>query len=498
MEKKDTGQGIAAPEEENKGKRLEFYIGPVGSAVPILFFIVWAIGCSFINISTEQSLIVGAVIGLAIGLFLCKNSADEYLEALTKGMTQSIAAIAIVAWFWAGTFASILQVGGLVQGLVWLGVSTGVSGALFTTITFILSAVFGTAVGTGYGTLVAFSMLMYPAGVLMGAHPVVLLGAILSGSAFGDNLAPVSDTTIISAATQETDIMGVVRSRFKYCIIAAIPACVLFMVFGGTGVDVTNSAESMALIDAYVNPKGLILLIPFVLVLVLAFRGKNLIYSISWGIITAIAVILIAGLGTVKDILYFNVEEGVLEGAVVNGIGGYLNMAVLIMLIMAGGYLITVGNLMAMLENAILSRVGSSVKKAELAIWGLVALLNSMMSVNAAAEITAAPFVNSIGKTFNIHPYRRANMLDAITAAGGFVLPWSGGILLGVSTINGLTSTYDFIPKMTTGEVWFTAFHGWMLVIVMLVAALTSWGLQYKGPDGKPCRTNQLISGKGR
>ena len=53
--------------------KLDFHMGPIGSAIPILFFIIWAIGCSLIDVANEQSLIVGAVIGLGIGLFLCKK-----------------------------------------------------------------------------------------------------------------------------------------------------------------------------------------------------------------------------------------------------------------------------------------------------------------------------------------------------------------------------------------------------------------------------------------
>jgi len=121
-------------------------------------------------------------------------------------MTQPVAVTAIVAWIWAGMFAQLLQDGGFVGGLVWLADSAGVGAALFPAITFVLAAVFTTGIGTGYGATVAFVGLFFPAGVLLGANPVLLFGAILSGAIFGDNLAPVSDTTIVSAVTQDADI----------------------------------------------------------------------------------------------------------------------------------------------------------------------------------------------------------------------------------------------------------------------------------------------------
>lgn len=471
--------------------KLAFHGGPIVSALPMLFFIIWAISCSLLDIANEKSLIIGSVIGLGIGMFVCKSSPTDYLQALTEGMTQSVAAVAIIAWFWAGSFAAILQTGGLVDGLVWAGLKTRVSGSIFTALTFILSATFGTAVGTGYGTLVSFTMLMYPAGILMGSNPYVLMGAILSGSAFGDNLAPVSDTTIISAATQETDIMGVVRTRFKYSVTAGIIATILFLIFGGNGNVEVNTAMVNNLTAQYANPRGLILLIPFALVLFLAFRGHNLIYSISIGIITSTVLIVVAKLGKFSDILHFDLKNATVTGAIADGVGGYLHMCVLLLLIMAAGYLIVAGDLMALLEKSIVHRVDGSVKKAELAIWSIVAILNALMSVNAAAEITAAPFVKSIGNRFNIHPYRRANMLDAISAAGGFTLPWSGGVLLAVTVVNGMLKQYPFLTQLKAGDIWYYCFHGWALIFVMLFAAFTSWDLTYKGENGEPVKAKE-------
>ncbi len=55
----------------------------------------------------------------------------------------------------------------------------------------------------------------------------VMSGAFLNGmtrvrgATFGDNISPVSDTTIASATTQHSDLGGVVRSRLKYALAAA-------------------------------------------------------------------------------------------------------------------------------------------------------------------------------------------------------------------------------------------------------------------------------------
>ena len=469
-----------------KVERIEFRWGFFGPTVPMLFFILWAIITSklFFDVSTEQGLIIGAVLGLALGMFLSKSSWHDYAEAVFNGMAQPVGVVAIVAWFWAGTFAAVLRTGGLVDGLVWIGMTTEVQGSLFTGMTFLLSAVFATAVGTGYGTVVAFCTLMYPAGVLLGADPIVLFAAILSGAAFGDNLAPVSDTTIVSAVTQDADVPGVVRSRFKYAVCAAIPALILFLLLGGGEYDPAAEASVTAMRET-VAPNGLILLIPFALVIYLALSGRHLITSLTWGILLATVIIPIVGLGSLGDILSFNTEAGTVQGAIYDGVIGYVPMAVLILLIVAAGHLMQVGGTMVALHNWVRDFIKGSIRRAELMIWSVVCLLNVFITINTAAEIAAAPFVREIGKEAKIHPYRRANFLDANTSALGYIFPWSGAVLLGVAAINALAVDLEFLQPVDSIQAVPYVFHGWFLVLVMLIAAITGFGRRYEGPHGE-------------
>jgi Na+/H+ antiporter NhaC len=459
---------------------LEFYIGKWGAVVPMLFFVIWAIFISLgLNGASETTryLILGSIIGLVIGLFLTKSSWTGYCDSIFVGMSQSVGVVAIVCWLWAGMFAEVLKAGHLVEGLVWLGELVGVSSSLFLVVTFIAAATFASAVGTGYGTVIAFCTIMFPAGLVLGAHPVLMLGAILSGAAFGDNLAPVSDTTIVSAITQNTDVPGVVRSRFKYAIAAGIPAALLFFIFG----QFMKSPEIQVPLQSP-GPAGLILLIPFALVIFLALRGFHIIVSITWGILLASVMVVLFKLGTFADIFTLDVTNTQLAGgALMRGIVGYVDMAVLILLIVAAGYIMQAGGALDAIKTWILSRVKKSVARAEVSICSLVAILNVFITVNTAAEIAAAPFVKEVGKSFKIHPYRRANFLDAITSAFGYIFPWSGGVLVGIKTLQEQFPNQILIAHT---EVWPYVFHGWLLVLVMYLAALTGFGRRYEAKDG--------------
>ncbi|GEK59168.1 sodium:proton antiporter [Marinococcus halophilus] len=467
---------------------LDFRIGAFGAAVPLLFFVVWAITTSVLQLSSEIGLVLGAVIGLTLGMLFCKSRWADYAQGLFDGLAQPIGVIAMVAWFYAGMFAQVLQVGGLVEGLVWTGIATGVTGGLFTAVTFLLAAVFSTAVGTGYGTTVAFCTLMFPAGVATGADPVLLFAAILAGAVFGDNLAPVSDTTIVSATTQNADVPGVVRSRFKYAIAAAIPSAVLFAVFGGGGGSAVPGVSTANAVED-VSPGGLIMLLPFLLVLLLALSGQHLITSLTWGIVSAIPLVVISGLGSFSDIIRFNPEaDAVVEGALVDGITGYVNMAILILLIVAAAYLMRLGGTMQAITNGLVRWIKHSVRRAELSMWGIVALLNSSITINTAAEIAAAPFVRDIGEKYGIHRYRRANLLDAVTSALGYIFPWGAPVLLGWSTIQTMQEQYSWLPVVEPTAVFPFVFQGWFLVLIMLFAAITGWGRRYEGKNGEELR----------
>ncbi|GAA0485541.1 Na+/H+ antiporter NhaC family protein [Salinibacillus aidingensis] len=467
---------------------LEFRLGAFGAAIPLLFFVIWAITISVLQLSSEVGLVLGAIMGLTLGLFFSKSKWEDYAQGLFDGLAQPVGVIAIVAWFYAGMFAQVLQVGGLVEGLVWIGSITGLSGGLFVAMTFLLSATFSTAVGTGYGTVVAFSTLMYPSGIAVGADPLFMFAAILAGAVFGDNLAPVSDTTIVSAVTQDADVPGVVRSRFKYSIAAAIPTFLLFAIFGGGGNVQGNQAAISSMAES-ISPNGLIMLVPFALVLFLALRGHHLLTSLTWGIVFAIALIAILNIKPLTQILNFNPESDmIVEGALVSGITSYFNMAVLILLIVAASHLLKLGGTMEVITGMMIKWIKKSVRRAEIAMWSIVALLNSAITINTAAEIAAAPFVRELGTRYKIHRYRRANMLDAITSALGYIFPWGAPVLLGWSTIQSMQEQYEWLPVVNPTSVFPFVFQGWFLVIIMLVAALTGWGLRYEGKNGEEVR----------
>jgi Na+/H+ antiporter NhaC len=216
----------------------------------------------------------------------------------------------------------------------------------------------------------------------------------------------------------------------------------------------------------------------------LALRRNHILVALTWGIVTAVILELVVGLAPPEAILYLDPETDTVGGALVDGIAGYVGLSVLILLIVAGGHLMRLGGALEALIDGLKRFARESVARAEAAMWSLVFSLNASITINTAAEIAAAPVISQLGKRFKLHPYRRANMLDAVTSAIGYIFPWGGGVLIGYQTIRTLESQYDFVQAVPPTDVWRFVLHGWFLAAIMLIAALTGFGRRYEADDG--------------
>ncbi|RDZ64871.1 sodium:proton antiporter [Haloferax sp. Atlit-12N] len=496
---------------------LSFRGGRLVSALPIALFIAWAIFQSgILGIGDTTGLVAGMLTGLIAGLLFVRGDWKDYADVIFAGMTRRVAATAVVAWLWAGMFAETIQVGGFVDGLVWAATVLNVGPGLFPAVTFLLAALLATGIGTGYGTAIAFTSLVFPAGLLLGANPVLLFGAILSGAVFGDNLAPVSDTTIVSAVTQDADIGGVVASRVKYAVVAAALAIAAYLVagFGIPGVwggmphiDVAGE------VSASVSPWGLVHLLDIALVIVLAVRGRHIIEAVSWGLLLAAAFNVALGAANLVDVsagsmlLFSAPQNGLTQavealpllgavvetvpagqvgvgGSVYSGAAGFFPLIVLTLLLVAGAEIMRAGGGFDAIQELVIDRVATTVRRAETTMVVGTALVNATVTINTAAEIAIAPYIATLGKRFNINGYRRANILDANTSALGYIFPWGGGLLAGYGAMQGLVggeATPWFTAEMLVNpaSVFPYVFHGWFLVAVFLFAAWTGYGREY-------------------
>ena len=160
--------------EREEGKEvLSFRGGPLVSVVPLATFLVVTVILVIRGAAVVEGMIIAAMLGIALGMLFVRNVSD-YGEMVFSLMANRIAAVAVVCWLWAGAFSGILADSGLVESIVWLGWKMGFSGKAFTLAVFCFASLFAVSVGTGMGTVVGFTAVMYPAGIVLGANPAAL------------------------------------------------------------------------------------------------------------------------------------------------------------------------------------------------------------------------------------------------------------------------------------------------------------------------------------
>lgn len=479
---------------ETNENKVEFHLGLGMAFVPVVIFIGFCIYMFIIVKSFNMvGLAMGGFLGIIAGTFFAKDW-KKYWQAVMNGVAYPMNGTLIMILFVVGIFSALMKSTGVAQGFVWLGYNIGLDGGLFVAFSFIATCIIATATGTSIGTLFTSIPILYPSGVLLGADPAFLAGAILSGAIFGDNLAPVSDTTIVSAATQEytrkkgtAEIGGVVSSRFKYAIVAALAAAVLYLILGGGG-QLGEGAQDILMKN--MNPKGLIMLVPVAILLYIAIKTREIFTALIWGTLIGTAVALVFGIISGPDIIAF---EGMdVKGFIFNGINGMVGTVTLcIALFGIIGLLDSSGAMYTMIDKIVHSKLADTPLGAEIAM--AIGVILASMAFGAATGpslIMFGPIGDKIGKAQKIHPYRRANILDGFGNTLPIVMPFSAFVFIVIGVVSG--QNFDFLPKgaVNPATLFFSTFHPWMLFIVFSISVVTGWGRAFEGEDGRVLRSS--------
>lgn len=451
--------------KEEKAKRLEFHGGMFGLVLP---FMVMLAGILFLSLSGKalpMAFWIPTLAGMFLALALAKKPAD-CAEAMIEGIANKTVIMIVIILFFAGMVAQIMKTTGLIEGLTWLCTSIGVSGAIFPLIIFICGSLLSTATGTALGTVMSLAPILYPVGVALGAYPPLILGAIVSAAYFGDNIAPVSDTTIASAYSQDVSVPEVVRSRLKYAFAGAGIAAVLFVIAGFA------TAGTSAAVDFTASPKGLIMLIVPALLIVMMIRKTHMLVALSASVVIGLVLGVVTGLLPVSDILVIDMDSFSVSGTLVDGINGMMDTVVFAMLLMSLVHILEVGGLFEVLLEKC-SGIADTPCKAELVVAAVDVLLCILTVCNSVVILMEGPVAKRLlTEKHGIAPDRSANILDAVSCVAMCLIPYGFAPMLAYTFAAGSGAAVDFNMNLIV----LFSFHGIGLGIAMLVAMVTGWG----------------------
>ena len=392
------------------------------SLLPFGVFLVFYLGLSlwskdFYAVPMPVAFIAASAAALIMG----KSSLEEKIDIYAKSMGESNIMLMVMIFILAGAFAAVAKSSGAVDAAVIIARHL-IPDKLLAGGVFLVSCFISLAIGTSCGTIAALTPIAVALAGASGLSCALLLGAVVGGAMFGDNLSMISDTTIAATRTQETAM----KDKFKINIKFALPAAGAVLLIYFFTVKTGNAVPDPPALTWH----HIVLVTPYAAILLCALLGLNVMMLLFTGTVAALLIGCCCG-----------------SFPLLSGIGaagkGTLGMAeTLIVALLAGGLLGTIRHnggidyLIEKIEKAIHSPRGC-----EFGCALLVTLVNLFTANNTVAIVVAGPVARELSLKYGCDNKRIAAILDSASCVAQGLIPYGAQILiaLGVAKSSGIT-----------------------------------------------------------
>lgn len=393
-------------------------VSPIAVFLAIYLVSSLAVG-DFYKIPVSSAFLLSAVYAV---LVIPGMDFKDKLDSFSQGAAQPNILLMIWIFILAGAFASTSEALGSVRAVVDL-TKFILPGKLIYAGLFAAACLISISIGTSVGTIAA----LMPIAAEFGENNAFIAAIIVGGAFFGDNLSFISDTTIAATRTQRCSMKDKFKVNYKIVSPAAVIVFVIYIVLGWN--------------ESFTPPEGSIewfKLIPYTLVLFLAFAGVNVIPVLAAGIFSNLLTGMLSGDLSWTDWLS---STG----------SGVASMSELIIItLLAGGLmeLIRKGGGIDLIIRIMTKRIKGK-RGAEFSIAGLVCLANLCTANNTIAIITAGDIARDITQRFGLDPRKTASILDTFSCLVQGMIPYGAQLLMaaGLAKISSVEiSGYLYYP----------------------------------------------------
>ncbi|MDR1417655.1 MAG: hypothetical protein LBI80_00570 [Endomicrobium sp.] len=389
---------------------------------PIFLFVSLFVGSGiyFSFMGYEKSFtILPPVIAIIPSIILAwiknRKPSEEKTAELLAGIGEKDIVYMCVIFLLAGAFGEVTRSIGSIESLVNCTISFVPAKFLLTGL-FFISAFLSTSIGSALGTVaavgpVAADFCLHASGISM----PVAMGAVVGGAFFGDNLSLISDTTVVSISSQRANIKKKFKINLRIAAIATV-ITILAMYFSAT----------VTVDSIHGHNFSLILILPYIVLLILAFNRVNILVCLT------LSILLSGAIGICCHSNY-----GILTFC--NDINaGFLKVyGVLLLGLMIGGLSGLIGSDAAkevaqiISERILKNKIESNLP--QFIIGGLSAMFTFLLSNNVIAIICCGKIAKSIAKHNGISPHYSATILEVFACGVKGLLPHGTQVLLAAS-----------------------------------------------------------------
>ena len=423
---------------------------PKASALlPLIVFLILFIGTgvylTFQDVSMafyQLSATVAIIPAIVIAILQFKGKLNQSIALFLQGVGESNIITMSFIYIMAGAFATVAKSIGGVDATVNFGLSLIPVDFIIPGF-FIIAAFIATAMGTSMGTIAAIA----PIGLGICAQTEIstplMLGVIVGGAMFGDNLSMISDTTIAATRTQDCEM----KDKFIFNSKIALPTALLTVII----LYFTTSSPSSVEIHDY----EFIKVLPYLTILIMAVCGVNVFVVLLTGIVFSGAI----GIYSLPDYNFLKFSQNIYDGF------ASMNEIMILSMMLGGlGELIKHNGGIAYVLHAIdkFAKQNSgehSQKAGEWSIAALVSFADICLANNTVAIILTGGLAKEIKDKSKIDSRRSASILDMASCVFQGLVPYTAQLLLAGS-----------LSKISPIEI---AMHNWYCVLLGIAVILS-------------------------
>ena len=400
--------------------------GSIVALVPLVVFLgIYLAGAlltgDFYKIPITVAGMAASVVAIAMSR---KQNLTERIASYTQGATDHNIMLMIWIFILAGAFAASTKQMGAVDATVELTLRL-VPPRFLPAGIFLAACFTSLSIGTSVGTIVALVPIASALSEQIECPTAWMVAIVVGGAMFGDNLSFISDTTIAATRTQGCTM----RDKFRTNIIIALPAAIVTLLIYIFSSELTPSAVEHSTTSLWWT------MLPYLLVLVTAIMGTNVLTVLVLGIVSSGIIGLAAGGISLVDWIAS-------MGA------GIADMGELIIITMMAGGILEMIRLMGGIDFIIgsISHHVNSRRGAEAAIASLVMIADVCTANNTVAIISVGGIVRDIAQRFGISPRRTASLLDTFSCFAQGFLPYGAQLLMAAGLA--AVSPVEIIPHL--------------------------------------------------
>ena len=378
----------------------------------VLYLVTSIIARDFYKVPITVAFMVASIYAVIMaGGIPLRKRIDIYSRGAGTGQMMLMIWIFILA----GAFANSAKAMGSIDATVNLALTLLPANMLLSGL-FLAACFISLSVGTSVGTIVALTPIAAGVASQTGTALPLMVAVVVGGSFFGDNLSFISDTTIVATSTQGCRLSDKFRVNSYIVIPAAIAILAIYVVMGLH----TQAPQK-------VGPVSLLKVIPYLVVLLTAVCGMNVMAVLTLGIALTGAIGLIDG----------SFDFYGWMGSMGQGIMGMGELIIITM--MAGGLLEIIkhqGGIDFLIQR--MTRHIHTKRGAELAIAALVSLVDLCTANNTVAIITVGGIAKQIGDRFGVDNRKCASILDTFSCMMQGLIPYGAQMLMaaGLAALN--------------------------------------------------------------